>query len=136
MQITTTTGPHLINLSFPLTSLNPAIENLLNIYLTSPDGGEGVINESDVMITLLGSITSTDNKLDGNINLNEKFTITEMTINNGLKLKYSSHIDIIKQDLFDFQINMPLLTTSGSNICGWEYDIESTIEIAPEPEEE
>jgi hypothetical protein len=136
MQITTTTGPHLINLSFPLTSLNPAIENLLNIYLTSPDGGEGVINESDVMITLLGSITSTDNKFDGNINLNEKFTITEMTINNGLKLKYSSHIDIIKQDLFDFQINMPLLTTSGSNICGWEYDIESTIEIAPEPEEE
>jgi hypothetical protein len=131
-QITSVTGPHLINLSFPLTTLNPAISNLLNIFLTSEDGGEGTINESDVLITLLGSITSTDSKFDGNLNFLEKFSITRLNDSNYIGMKYSSEIDIIEQDLMNFEVVMPTLKPLGAPLSGWDYSIDTTVEVAPE----
>ena len=128
-QIANVAGYHLINLSYPLTGLNPDISNLLNIFMSSEDG-EGEIAESDVVITIMGSITSTNKDVfDGNLNFLEKFSITYIGKTEVEPFYYSSEIDLIRFDDTTFNIKMPPIKTGGVHILGFSEEIETDITI-------
>ena len=128
-QIANVAGYHLVNLSYPLTGLNPDISNLLHIVMSSKDG-TAEIAEGDIIMTIMGSITSTgETDFDGNVNLIEQFSITYIGSADVKPFYYSSEIELFKFNDTSFNIEMPRLIPCGANIVGFSETAETEMTI-------